>query len=138
MTLRLSPTQLSIIDYLKGNPNNTPEMWAKATGHKAKTAYTQLGRARAKDKEARVFRAFYNGMIGRYPWLRQYLKPQMDLTPKEKEDVDRGLQNPKQTPTEGRGSRKGVRKQGPDRGPRRHGATRRKAPNHRTRKSVRK
>jgi hypothetical protein len=110
MTLRLSPVQLQIIDYLKGNPANTPDMWAKATGHSVNTAYVQLGRMRAKDKEARVFRAFYNGLLGRYPWLRQYLKEQKEPTPSEQATVERALQNPKEAPTEKRGERKSIKK----------------------------
>ena len=109
MTLRLSPKQLDIIRFLETSPNVTPEDYAKAHFQSVNTIYVQLGRVKAKDKEARVFRAFLNGTIGRYPWLRTWLKPQPELSPSERATVERGLQNPKEVPVEGRGQARNIK-----------------------------
>lgn len=99
MTLRLSPKQLDIINWLKV-PGTTPESYAKVHFQSETTIRVQLARVRAKDREARVFRATLNGLIGHYPQLRQWLKipydgqPEPNLLPKDKATVERRLQNP--------------------------------------------
>jgi hypothetical protein len=93
LTLRLSPVQLSIINYLK-IPGNTPELYAKSKFQSESTVRVQLARIRAKDREARVYRATLNALIGRNPWLRQWVKVPSGLTPKDEATVERRLQNP--------------------------------------------
>lgn len=97
MTLRFSPVQADIITFLK-TQGSTPEDFAKARGLKLSTVLVQLARARRKDREARIFHATYNGLMGGNPNLRQWLKVQepaypVPLTPGEREVVDRHLQN---------------------------------------------
>ena len=135
MTLRLSPKQLDIITFLKA-PGTTPESYAKAHFQSVKTVYVQLGRVKAKDKEARIFRAFINGMIGRYPQLRQWIKPQTELTPKEAATVENGLQNPHGMATEQRGKRGNVKKRGPHNDRKSHDSQQHKGAKRGTQKSV--
>jgi hypothetical protein len=93
LTLRLSPAQLDIVNHLK-IPGNTPESYANMKDISEHTVWVQLSRLRAKDKEARVFHATYNGLMGGNPNLLQFLKVTEGLTSGEKMEVERRLQTP--------------------------------------------
>lgn len=95
MTLRLSPAQLSIVNFLKA-PSTSPEDYAKARGVTVSTVWVQLHRIRRKDKDARIFHAMFNGLMGANPNLRQYFKIVEGLTPVEQQEAERRLQIPSQ------------------------------------------
>ncbi|MDG6969939.1 MAG: hypothetical protein JRN54_02375 [Nitrososphaerota archaeon] len=97
MTLRFSRTQKDIIAFLKV-PGTSPEKYADLHGIALSTVLVQLARARHKDRDARVFHATYNGLMGANPNLRQWLKVQepaypVPLTQGERSEVDRRLQD---------------------------------------------
>lgn len=93
MTLRPSPVQVDIVTFLKV-PGSTPEDYAKAKGRSVETVYVQLQRLRRKDREARMFHAWFNGTMGSNPNLMKYMKVVEGLSPSEAREVDRHLQNP--------------------------------------------
>lgn len=108
MTLRPSPVQLDIVKFLKA-PHATPEDYARATGKSVETVYVQLRRLRLKDKEARIFHAWFNGTMGSNPNLMAYMKVVEGLSPSEEKEVQRHLQNPEGDGADSWAERRGVK-----------------------------
>lgn len=92
MTLRLSPQQVDILNWLKV-PGNTPESYARVKGYSESTISSQGTRIRKKAREGRILNAMLNGLMAHYPAIRFWLKMSDSPSPSERAEVERRLQS---------------------------------------------